>query len=96
MSCSKLVVLDVVALSESVLSPDNTPFLWSLSSNRDPSRGWRSARISPPFPAVTCVSQTLFLTGEPGSTTGITANGLYDTTYNEVALSLTKLLPPSP
>jgi predicted AlkP superfamily pyrophosphatase or phosphodiesterase len=66
----KTVVLDVVALSGRVIG-EHTPFLkgWINSGKR--------ATIKPILPAVTCATQSVYLTGKWPSENGIVGNGWY-------------------
>jgi predicted AlkP superfamily pyrophosphatase or phosphodiesterase len=66
----KTVVLDVVALSARLLGT-HTPFLSDWIS-----KGTQAA-ISPVLPAVTCSSQSVYLTGKRPSENGIVGNGWY-------------------
>lgn len=66
----KTAVLNVVGLTPSLIG-EHTPFLtkWSKLG--------KSASIMPPLPAVTCTSQSTFLTGTMASVHGIVGNGWY-------------------
>ncbi|MEO6095200.1 MAG: nucleotide pyrophosphatase/phosphodiesterase family protein [Fibrobacteria bacterium] len=66
----KTVLLNVVGLTPSLIGPD-TPRI-----RRFLTEGW-SARLEEQFPAVTCTSQAVMLTGKPPSDNGIVANGWY-------------------
>lgn len=66
----KTVVIDVVALSGRVIG-NHTPFL------RDWIANGKKAIVNPVLPAVTCSSQTSFLTGKWANETGIVGNGWY-------------------
>lgn len=66
----KTVVLDVVALSARLLGT-HTPFLSDWIS-----KGTKAA-IKPVLPAVTCSSQSVYLTGKRPSENGIVGNGWY-------------------
>ncbi|WP_158855935.1 alkaline phosphatase family protein [Lunatibacter salilacus] len=66
----KTVVLDVVALSARLVGTD-TPFLSDWIS-----KGTQAA-IKPVLPAVTCSSQSVYLTGKRPSENGIVGNGWY-------------------
>lgn len=66
----KTVVLNVVGLTPSLIGP-GTPRIRKFMAE-----GW-SARLQEPFPAVTCTSQAVMLTGKPPADTGIVANGWY-------------------
>lgn len=66
----KTVVLDVVALSQRVIG-EHTPFLTSWIAKRN------KASIKPVLPAVTCASQSVYLTGKWPAENGIVANGWY-------------------
>jgi predicted AlkP superfamily pyrophosphatase or phosphodiesterase len=69
-SMNKTVVLNVVGLTPSLIGPD-TPRIRKFLAE-----GW-SARLEEPFPAVTCTSQAVMLTGKPPADNGIVANGWY-------------------
>jgi predicted AlkP superfamily pyrophosphatase or phosphodiesterase len=73
----KTVVIDVVALSSSVIG-EHTPFLSNYIKRK------HLARIEPVFPALTTSAQTTYLTGKWPSATGIVGNGWYDRTDCEV------------
>lgn len=66
----KTVVIDVVALSGRVIG-EHTPFLRDWIVKR------KKAVVNPVLPAVTCSSQTSFLTGKWPNETGIVGNGWY-------------------
>ncbi|AEL25128.1 alkaline phosphatase family protein [Cyclobacterium marinum] len=66
----KTVVLNVVALSQRVIG-EHTPFLKQWSDKR------KKAAISPVLPAVTCSSQSAYLTGKWPKDNGIVGNGWY-------------------
>ena len=78
----KTVVLDIVALNDSLLSEELTPTLYKLrhshnnssgsSTSHTCSDGWSSATIVPQFPALTCVAQSTYLTGKPPQQHGTT------------------------
>jgi predicted AlkP superfamily pyrophosphatase or phosphodiesterase len=63
----KVAVIDVVGLSKSVIGP-NTPFIADRASKG-------ISNITPTIPAVTCTTQSTYLTGEPIQNHGIVANG---------------------
>jgi len=63
-------VLNVVGLTPSLIGP-HTPRIAAFLRE-----GW-SARLREPFPAVTCTSQAVMLTGTPPARNGIVANGWY-------------------
>lgn len=67
----KTVVLNVVGLTQSLLSKNNTPFLskWASDANK--------AAIHPVLPAVTCTAQATYLTGKSPEEHGIVGNGWY-------------------
>ncbi len=67
----KTVVIDVVALSQSVIG-EYTPFLSNYLKTRN------IQTITPVFPAVTTTSQSVYVTGKWPSENGIVANGWYD------------------
>ena len=73
----KTVVIDVVALSSSIIG-EHTPFLSNYISRK------HLARIEPVFPALTTSAQSTYLTGKWPSATGIVGNGWYDRTDCEV------------
>jgi predicted AlkP superfamily pyrophosphatase or phosphodiesterase len=66
----KTVVLDVVALSQRVIG-EHTPFLKKWSEKR------QTSAIQPVLPAVTCSSQSTYLTGKWPEENGIVGNGWY-------------------
>ena len=74
----KTAVIDVVGLSESVISAEYTPFLYAYIQKK------QIQKIKPPFPAVTTTSQSVYLTGKNPSEHGIVGNGWYDKTDSEV------------
>ena len=74
----KTAVIDVVGLSESVISAEYTPFLYAYIQKK------QIQKIQPPFPAVTTTSQSVYLTGKNPSEHGIVGNGWYDKTDSEV------------
>ncbi|WP_395801903.1 alkaline phosphatase family protein [Daejeonella sp.] len=73
----KTVVIDVVALSSSIIG-EHTPFLSNYISRK------HLARIEPVFPALTTSAQSTYVTGKWPSATGIVGNGWYDRTDCEV------------
>ena len=66
----KTVVLNVVALSGRVIG-EHTPFLKQWIDKR------KRATIKPVLPAVTCATQSVYLTGKHPSENGIVGNGWY-------------------
>ena len=66
----KTVVLNVVALSESLIG-ENTPFISKWL------QGAQLAKVRPELPAVTTTAQTSYLTGQKPGVHGIVANGWY-------------------
>lgn len=66
----KTVVLDVVGLSRSLISPEHTPFLHGYLAQSDV----LGRDVEPAFPALTCPAQSTYLTGTGPATHGITAN----------------------
>eukprot|EP00903_Cladosiphon_okamuranus_P017473 g16094.t1 len=76
----KTVVLDVVGLSRSLISPEHTPFLHKYLEQSDV----LDRDVEPTFPALTCPAQSTYLSGTGPTTHGITANGFYDRSYCEV------------
>ncbi|MEY2761690.1 MAG: hypothetical protein RLZZ96_1590, partial [Bacteroidota bacterium] len=74
----KTAVIDVVGLSESVISAEYTPFLYAYIQKK------QFQKIKPPFPAVTTTSQSVYVTGKNPSEHGIVGNGWYDKTDSEV------------
>jgi predicted AlkP superfamily pyrophosphatase or phosphodiesterase len=72
------VVLNVVGLSARDLESGEMPHIAEFAK-----RG-SSAKISPAFPAVTCTSQSDYLTGERPAVHGIVGNGWYDRGLSEV------------
>lgn len=73
----KTVVIDVVGLSESIIS-EHTPFLKSYIEKN------HIQKIKPVFPAVTTTAQSCYVTGRYPSEHGIVGNGWYDRTDAEV------------
>ena len=73
----RLVVLNIVGLTESVIGP-HTPLL-----NEFLTKGAK-ARVVPAFPAVTCTAQSNYLTGKTPAGHGIVANGWYNRELAEV------------
>jgi predicted AlkP superfamily pyrophosphatase or phosphodiesterase len=73
----RTAVINVVGLSQSCLGPQ-TPRL-----NQFLARG-AHATISPAFPAVTCVAQSNYVTGQNPSRHGIVGNGWYNRELAEV------------
>ena len=82
----KTVVLDVVGLTRSLLTPDDTPFLNAYFDGGDGGGLCDGSvrDIEPAFPALTCTAQATYLTGEPPGAHGIVGNGWYDREYCEV------------
>jgi predicted AlkP superfamily pyrophosphatase or phosphodiesterase len=74
----KTVVIDIVALSRSVLGGAGTPFLNSYLATR------HLATIAPMLPAVTTSVQSTYVTGRWPSEHGIVGNGWYDKTDAEI------------
>lgn len=73
----KTVVIDVVGLSESIIS-EHTPFLKSFINKN------HLSKIKPVLPAVTTTSQSCYVTGKYPSSHGIVGNGWYDRIDSEV------------
>lgn len=73
----KTVVIDVVALSSSIIG-EHTPFLSDYIKRK------HLSIIEPIFPALTTSAQSTYLTGKWPSETGIVGNGWYDRTDCEV------------
>jgi predicted AlkP superfamily pyrophosphatase or phosphodiesterase len=73
----KTVVIDVVALSSSVIG-EHTPFLSDYVKRK------HLSIIEPVFPALTTSAQSIYVTGKWPSGTGIVGNGWYDRTDCEV------------
>ena len=73
----KTVVIDVVGLSESIIS-EHTPYLKSFIEKN------HLSKIKPVLPAVTTTSQSCYVTGKYPSSHGIVGNGWYDRTDAEV------------
>ena len=67
---NKTVVLNVVGLTKRLIG-EHTPFIRSFLEKGD------SASITPVLPAVTCTSQTTYLTGKWPTEHGIVGNGWY-------------------
>ncbi|PRP88329.1 type I phosphodiesterase/nucleotide pyrophosphatase, partial [Planoprotostelium fungivorum] len=76
----KVVVIDVVGLTKSLISKENTPFLYDYIEQRRLS----VSVIDEAFPALTCTSQTTYLTGKTPAEHGIFGNGFYDTNFCEI------------
>jgi predicted AlkP superfamily pyrophosphatase or phosphodiesterase len=73
----KTVVIDIVGLSESVIT-EYTPFLKSYIAKN------HISKIKPVLPAVTTTSQSVYVTGKYPTAHGIVGNGWYDATDAEV------------
>ncbi len=73
----KTVVIDIVALSTSVIG-EHTPFLKKYLSEH------HLTYIEPIFPAVTTTAQSCYVTGKFPDTHGIVGNGWYDRDDSEV------------
>ena len=73
----KTVVIDIVALSTSVIG-EHTPFLKKYLSEH------HLTYIEPVFPAVTTTAQSCYVTGKFPDTHGIVGNGWYDRDDSEV------------
>ena len=73
----KTVVIDVVALSSRVIG-EHTPFLNDWIGKR------QKASINPVLPALTCSSQSAYLTGSWPSDNGIVGNGWYSREDSEI------------
>ena len=73
----KTVVIDIVGLSESVIT-EYTPFLKSYIAQN------HLSKIKPVLPAVTTTSQSVYVTGKYPTDHGIVGNGWYDATDAEV------------
>ena len=73
----KTVVIDIVGLSESVIT-EYTPFLKSYIAKN------HISKIKPVLPAVTTTSQSVYVTGKYPTDHGIVGNGWYDATDAEV------------
>jgi predicted AlkP superfamily pyrophosphatase or phosphodiesterase len=73
----KTVVIDIVALSTSVIG-EHTPFLKKYLSEH------HLTYIEPVFPAVTTTAQSCYVTGKFSDTHGIVGNGWYDRDDSEV------------
>ncbi len=67
----KTVVLNVVGLTQSLLSEKSTPFLFKWASDAN------KATVRPVLPAVTCTAQATYLTGKTPEEHGIVGNGWY-------------------
>jgi len=74
----RVAVLNVVGLTEFLLSPQHTPQLWSFRQRN------HLCRVEPAFPAVTCTAQANYLTGQTASRHGIVGNGWYNRELAEV------------
>ena len=73
----KTVVIDIVALSTSVIG-EHTPFLKKYLSEH------HLTYIEPVFPAVTTTAQSCYITGKFPDTHGIVGNGWYDRDDSEI------------
>lgn len=73
----KTVVIDIVALSKSIIG-EHTPFLQKYLKNN------HSSLITPVFPAVTTTAQSCYITGKNADNHGIVGNGWYDREDAEV------------
>lgn len=73
----RTAVLNIVGLAESLLD-GRTPNLARFRAQGE------SARITPAFPAVTCVAQSNYLTGERPARHGVVGNGWYNRELAEV------------
>jgi predicted AlkP superfamily pyrophosphatase or phosphodiesterase len=73
----KTVVIDVVGLSESIIS-EHTPYLKSYIEKN------HLSKIKPVLPAVTTTAQSCYVTGKYPTEHGIVGNGWYDRTDAEV------------
>ena len=73
----KTVVIDVVGLSESIIS-EHTPYLKSYLKKK------HLSKIKPVLPAVTTTAQSCYVTGKYPTSHGIVGNGWYDRTDAEV------------
>ena len=73
----KTVVIDVVGLSESIIS-EHTPYLKSYIEKN------HLSKIKPVLPAVTTTAQSCYVTGKYPTEHGIVGNGWYDRTDSEV------------
>jgi predicted AlkP superfamily pyrophosphatase or phosphodiesterase len=73
----RTAVINVVGLSESLLGPDSP----CIDTFR---QAGSLCRIKPAFPAVTCTSQSAYLTGLQPAQHGIVGNGWYDRDLAEV------------
>lgn len=82
----KTVVLDVVGLTQGLITAANTPFLHSYlgrdaaepSSAATDGGDAAAARlrvVEPTFPALTCTAQATYLTGQAPAAHGIVGNG---------------------
>jgi len=77
MEMNKTVVIDIVALSKSVIG-EHTPFIQKYITERN------ITTIEPMLPAVTTSVQSAYLTGKFPADNGIVGNGWYDRTDCEV------------
>ncbi len=73
----KTVVIDIVALSKSIIG-EHTPFLQNYLKNNF------ETLINPAFPAVTTTAQSNYITGKSAQNHGIVGNGWYDREDAEV------------
>ncbi|ORZ41589.1 alkaline-phosphatase-like protein [Catenaria anguillulae PL171] len=92
----KTVVIDIVALTQDLITNENTPFLASYlyPSGRFPAT--TVADIQPAFPAVTCTAQTTYLTGTGPSEHGILGNNTFDREFGERISELAPKRQPRP
>lgn len=67
-----------------LITESTTPFIYKWLESTSANAEDRISIVEGVFPAVTCVSQTTYLTGKPPSEHGIIANGFYDKDCCEV------------
>ena len=75
-----VAVINIVGLSQDLISSKHTPFLYQWSQSRN------TSYIEGNLPAVTCTSQSNYLTGKWPNDHGIVANGWYFKDECEVKL----------
>lgn len=74
---NRLAVINVVGLTESLIG-EHTPRIAEFAKHG------ALAKISPAFPAVTCVAQSNYLTGKNPSQHGIVGNGWFNRELSEI------------
>lgn len=75
----RTAVIDVVGLSRSLISAENTPYIDKFAQQHDGARSF-----APTFPAVTCSAQSTYVTGKTPTDHGVVGNGWYNRELCEV------------